>query len=437
MQKKVLFTFLLATLFSQVTSVCFNPHKCHKGYHGKHHGGHGKCTKSFGWKKSSSNKAHVKASGMVVTKGKGFASASAGNNGVNTQAQGTKGAFSQTGFSKKQDAWGKSSGWRNGPGGKKSAFGSQWAQKQKVKGCTKAAAVGNAKIASKNGVNGASSQARGDHFSAVQSDHEKQKDGHKKDWAWGTNGKGKSFGWNKQFQQKKHAKSRAKAVAKGKGGACSAANEDGTRMHAKGSKGASAKGAHDIQDDHTGISSAWSKNGKKKMAWKKKHGKKQHSKGNVFSSAFGDSEVEAMTHKDKGVKFRARGTKGTASKFGFDNNVDEWKDDSAWGKNGHGHPKKCYGHSKKHLVGSGRLLGGCCPHRLRKTIACLQRQLRQCQNGNREKQKRIHHLNQVEKDLRGKLHCCKNTNKQISKKIQCLRKQIAHLKRKHKGCGCH
>lgn len=373
---------------------------------------------AWGWDQASASKFGARAGGVVKTKGRGAAAGYANSRGAATKAYGKGGAMSQTGFARNEDSWARKKGWRKN-GRKSTAFGSKWANRERTRGQTKAIGIGNGAVCSKNGVNGAASKARGDRYSAAGSKHQKQRDAWSSDFAFGKNGRGKSWGWKKANRQKKCALSQAYGQAKGRGGAASAANENGSKMYAKGTHGSRARGGHQIHDDSAGWAAGFRKNGRKSTAFKKSYGKKQRSRGFVDSSAFGNGFAAGGTDQDKGSFFKAKGCKGTASKFGFENNVDQHQQSAAFGK-GFG----CRTCKRGRRLGA-RWNPSC-------TIKKLKKQLCECRTNNKNRDKYIRKLQNEWNGLKKNLADCRKRNGALKKKIEWFKRENCALRKRLK-----
>jgi hypothetical protein len=407
-------------------------------------------TGKWGWNNSWNNKSCTNASGLVVTKGNGFASASANDKGVKTFAKGSKGALSKTNYSNVTDACGKSNNWQANKNGK-SVNSRKWRKNESTAGKTIAAARGNATVGSKNGQNGASSHAKGKYGGIAGSAHQKRKDN------WAVNEgctvdrrNGRAYGYKNKFLEKKNAKSKSSARFMGKGEACTSANENGTSFFAKGKRGSGGRAAHDITEKSTGVTDDYymDKRGRKRSN-KKTWGKHQSSKAKLQTCVDGEGFTAGKTDQDKGLSTISRGKRGTKTRFGLSTKRNNWGTNKGFEVN----PEKC-GYGGVGAVEGRRLSWGqrpiCCKKALKiiknklckcrkiskqktATIKTLKAKLGKCRNRNMRMRKQIQSLINKNKCLRVKLNKCRRT------KRKCGRKPVKRCKKKpvRKPCGCN
>lgn len=429
--RKTIATIFLVTLMTSVSS----------------HGGSDE--DSWGWNKSSSEKSCTNANGMVITKGPGYATASANEHGVKAHGKGKGGVMAKTGYERHEDSWRKNGAWGK-KGGKSWAHSDKSSKKEATKGRTKAYGIGNGEVCTTNGEDGATSNARGNRASGTKAAHQKRKDNWRKTSGWKKDKcTGKSSAWNKQWAQKRDAKSRAKSFSRGRGSSGSYANDQGSGGNANGTKKSGVSAGHEIKDNTYIKENAWGKRrGGKAWAFNKASGSKTKSNADVCAEAHGRGRVKAKTDHNNGVKSAAQGSKGTGMKFGYSKKKDDWIKKNAWKKNGKS--KKCYNkpeseeeeEEEPETCGCGRRLGFCDCRRpnYHKIIKNLKHQLAKCNSDKAKKNKKISWLkNQIGQTKKALWKCNKRT-KALQKELKGLKKQNQWLKNKlHKrkrGCGC-
>ena len=383
----------------------------------------------WGWNDSWSNKSCTNASGVVVTKGDGCASVSANDNGVNTKAHGKKGALSKTGYSNKTDAWRKSNSWwknKNGSG----SNNNRWRKKELTRGKTKAAAIGNASVSSRNGKRGAKASARGNKAGWSGAAHEKRRDNYAVNKGWRRDRCGNKSGYSNKFITRKDAKTRAQSDFKGYGASNANADEDGTSYKARGSKGSGGRAAQDINEDSCGVSDNWfaNRNGRKGRSGKA-WGKRQSSKAQLKSRAYGDGWTLGQTDQEKGIRSKSRGKRGTKTAFGLDKKDNNWSKSFGWGVNNNDNVGS---DGSRRLCECSKRRGGC-----KKALARARKPLAACN-------KRVRNQNKTIENLKKQLGKCEEVQAGLRKRLCALKKQNKTLRwklkkcrnRKRRKCGC-
>lgn len=370
------------------------------------------------------------ANGVAASQGNGYSAVSANNNGVKTVAQGTKGAFSKTGFSNVANAWGKSSSWHKNKHGH-SQNSSKFQRREATAGKTIAGARGNAKVSSSNGLNGASAAARGNRGGFAGSAHQKIKDNWAVNQGCAVDRKnGRRTGYKNKYVQNKNAKSRSQARFGGKGGASTNANENGTSFGAWGTRGSGGRAAHDITEKSVGESDSFyaDRRGRKSRR-KKSWGKHQSSQANLETCVDGNGYTLGQTDQDKGLASKSQGTKGTKTRFGLSNKRKNWGRNSGFDVV----PEKdC-------LVGAPRRLGWRepvpnRPNKCRQALGCVRKKLAKCKKVSAARQETINRL-------RKQLKQCRNKNKNLKAEINKLvnqnnelRKQLGKCRKNKRKC---
>lgn len=271
---------------------------------------------------------------MVMTKGCGAAMVSAGQNGVKAAGHGTGGAILDTNFGKDEDSWSQSNSWQKDNKGNASHSSSKKGKKQSTRANSRAAAKGRGKVMSTIDQYGVNSAAQGEEGTMVDSNFGQRGDQWGEENAWGRSSNGDKFGWSKKRGTKRNVNSSSKAMGIGKGKAVVQSGRRGTRGSVKGKHGGKVQSKHNIQQDSWGKSNGWNVKDGNRSGFGKKFRKKEDSQGFVDSAAYGDAEIDASTDVSKGVDIRAKGNKGTASRFGFANKTDGFSDSFGWGVQG-------------------------------------------------------------------------------------------------------
>lgn len=291
-----------------------------------------KAGSSFGYKKKHSTKTSTRASGMVVTKGKGQAMISANDSGVKSAAAAEEGSYLQSNFGKKEDSWADASGYHNDGCGNTTNFRQRGAKKQKTLAKSRAAAKGRGMIISDVSEEGVNVAARGEKGTMANSGFDQQEDSWSVTHANNRRADGSRVHYKDKRGTKRSSRSQSNAMGLGAGAAAVHSGKRGTKAKVKGTRGAKVHSKHDIQDDSWNDTQVRYKNRDGSHGgYNDKSSKRQDSKACVDSEAYGDADIEAQTDRDSGVNIKAKGKHGTKSRFGWSNDVDGWGDTNAWG----------------------------------------------------------------------------------------------------------
>jgi hypothetical protein len=286
----------------------------------------------YGYNNKHSTKTSTRASGVVVTKGKGHAMVSANQNGIKSAAAAEEGSYMENNFGKKEDSWVDASGYQKDSRGNSVHFGHKGAKKQQTMAKSKAAAKGRGAIFTDISEDGVNVAARGEKGTMANSTFGQQEDSWSNSYARKKNQDGSHVHSNDKRGTKRRSRSQSNAMGLGAGAAVVHSGKRGTKAKVHGKHGAKVQSKHDIQDDSWADTNLHYRNkdgshGGAKNKW----AKKQDSQASVDSEAYGNANIQAETDVSEGVNLKAKGDHGTRSQFGWGGNSDGWGEQKVWG----------------------------------------------------------------------------------------------------------
>lgn len=317
---------------------------------------------SWGYNNNWADASNTQAYGTAASNGNGYSAVSASGNGVTTQAYGTNGSLSNSGFNQNTNSWGVSNGYNTNLYGN-NAYSNNWADISATQAQTNAEAFGQGGVASNVGRDGGNVFAQGTLGTVSQLQYNNSENAWNTQFAYGNNRRlltdtrrnnrypsdsdsceddnnyhgnhqnnGNSWGWNNNWANNSKTNAYGEAQSYGNGYSAVSAGRKGVNTEAYGKEGAASKSSFEQNNNSWGISNGFNNNGNGNNAFSNNWGSNDATKSFTHAQGFGEAGVKSQSDKD-GADVFAQGTKGTNTGLGWQNNDNSWNSSFAFGNN--------------------------------------------------------------------------------------------------------
>ena len=304
-----------------------------------------------GWNDQWAEKTHTCLDGTIGTRGAGGAKVQANNQGVNTWAKATCGAYSKNNFNKNKDSWGRTDAWKKDSYGNSKQWSDNWQNNVDSRASNNAAGAGRTKLNTVTTQDNTEANVKASRGTWTNANLQRDADQWRRQNARRQNADGDFVEWNNDWADKKRSNNRVKGRTWGYGSNQATTDEDGSDVKVRGSCGAKGKTAHKVKRKGWSAKNENGQVGNKTWNWNKNYGVDEKSKGFVKSRGYGKTKIDASSDANDGANLDAWASRGTRNKFDYHQDQDNWGDNNATKKRtwvDTVYPKPCDHHHHHH-----------------------------------------------------------------------------------------